>query len=590
MHLSLNPYALILSVSGLATIILSIIIYTRLKSAERSFAFVIGLAGWWALTYAGELFSSNLSTIKFWLQLEYVGITLLPLALLLFIHVFIFKQKLVIRPFHAWIALIPVSTLVLVFTNDYHHYYYKSLSVNSSGAFPLLTIEPSFWYYVFTAYFYAALAWSIYSLATAFKTADRIYVKQKRIIFYALVIPWIFNILYKLGVRAEQNIDLTPFAFIATSTIISFGLLRYKLLDIIPEAREKIFESMQDGVLVLDSYNTVIDKNSQMECVLSHLPEKIIGAQLFTLFPLAHQLYQGVMERRKNTIEIEIEKNGSKNYYEVDINVLTDRTSDYSGCILIFNNITQRKKDAISLAALNEQKDRLFSIIAHDVRSPLINIMDMVRLIDEQVITETEFKTYLPELSKNLNYTSSLLDNLLHWSKSQLKGEVINPGNLDIRKIVKHEIAYYQQKATQKGIYLSSTIEDETGVFVDAEMIQLVIRNLIGNAIKYCSKEDYIIVSATVDAGQVTICVKDTGSGMKPEIVEKLFRFETFTIRGTNNERGTGLGLQLCKDFVEKNNGKIWVTTELNVGSKFYFTMPVANSKILIPASASSAH
>jgi signal transduction histidine kinase len=93
-----------------------------------------------------------------------------------------------------------------------------------------------------------------------------------------------------------------------------------------------------------------------------------------------------------------------------------------------------------------------------------------------------------------------------------------------------------------------------------------------------------------VNADEVTVCIKDTGSGMKPEIVEKLFMFETFTIRGTNNEQGTGLGLQLCKDFVEKNNGKIWVTTELNVGSKFYFTVPVAHLKIPTPASASSAH
>jgi signal transduction histidine kinase len=589
MHLSLNPYALILSVSGLATIILSIVIYNRLKSAERSFAFVIGLAGWWAMTYAGELFSSNLAAVKFWLKLEYLGITMLPLALLLFIHVFIFKQKLVLRLFHAWIALVPVSTLLLVFTNDYHHYYYKSLTIDTIGAFPLLTIEPSFWYYIFMGYFYAALGWSVYSLATAFKTADRIYVKQKRIIFYALVIPWIVNIFYRLGVRAEQNIDLTPFAFIATSIIISFGLLRYKLLDIIPAAREKIFDSMQDGVLVLDAYDTVVDKNSQMECVLPQLSQLIIGANLVTIFPLAYQLQEDVRERRKNTSEIEIERDGKKNYYEVDINVLTDRISDYSGCILIFNNITQRKNDAISLAALNEQKDRLFSIIAHDVRSPLVNIMDMVRLIDEQVITETEFKTYLPELSKNLNYTSSLLDNLLHWSKSQLKGEVISPVNLDIRKIVKHEITYYQQKATKKGIYLSSTIEDETRVFVDAEMVQLVIRNLIGNAIKYCSEDDYIIVSATANFNEVTVCIKDTGSGMKPEIVEKLFMFETFTIRGTNNEQGTGLGLQLCKDFIEKNNGKIWVKTELNVGSKFYFTMPVAHSKILTTASVNPA-
>ena len=580
MHLSLNPYALILSVSGLATIIMSIIIFNRLKSAERSFAFLIGLAGWWALTYAGELFCTTLEAMIFWLKLEYIGITMLPVALLLFIHVFIFKHKLVIKPFHAWIVLIPTITLIAVFTNDTHHYYYHSLVVDSRGTFPLLSIRPAFWYYVFTVYFYSALAWSIYALITAFKSADSIYIKQKKVILYALIIPWIFNIFYKFGISSDQNIDLTPFAFIVTSIIIFFGLIKYKLLDIIPAAREKIFESMQDAVLVLDSSEKVIDNNMQMDLLLLHWFREIKGADLATLFPHAVKLHEAVRQRRKNTVEIEVKYDNDTNYYEVDINILSDRISEYNGCILIFNNITQRKKDAISLVALNEQKDRLFSIIAHDLRSPLINIMEMVRLIDEQVITETEFKMYLPELSKNLNYTSSLLDNLLHWSKSQLKGEIINPVNLDLRKIVEPEIAYYQHKATEKGIYLSSTNEDEIRVYVDAEMIQLVIRNLIGNAIKYCSKNDHIIVSSNISSNnEVTICVKDTGSGMTPETVEKLFLFQAFTTRGTNNEQGTGLGLQLCKDFVEKNNGKIWVTTELGIGSNFYFTIPLALPK-----------
>jgi len=580
MHFVLNPYALILSASGLATIIMSIIIYRRLKSAERSFALVIGLAGWWAAAYGGELLSTTLPSMLFWLKLEYLGITLLGPALLLFIRVFISKQKLVLRPYQAFILIIPVITIFLIYTNDTHHFYYKSIRVNNNRAFPLLTIEPAFWYYVFTIYFYATMVWSIYSLITAFKRVDEIYVKQKNIILYALIIPWIFNILYKLGIGPSQNIDLTPFAFIATSGIISFGLLRYKLLDIIPAAREKIFESMQDGVLVLDVYNKVIDKNRQMLQVLPALRGKVTGTDLIELFPLADQLHARVAERKKQTLEIEIEGDKDRNYYQVDINVLSDRNSHYNGCILIFHDITQRKKDAISLTALNELKDRLFSIIAHDLRSPLINIMEMVRMMDEQVMTENQFKLFLPQLSKNLTYTSGLLDNLLHWSKSQLKGENLKPVNLEIKKMVKHEILYYQQKAKEKGIYLSSTIEDETWVCADAEMIQLVIRNIIGNAIKYCSPEDHIVVSSAINSGdEVTICVKDTGSGMEPEKVEKLFMKETFTTRGTNNEQGTGLGLQLCKDFVEKNNGRIWVTSKLGVGSNFCFTIPLATAE-----------
>ena len=587
MHLTLNPFAVILFVSGLATIIMAMIIYSRLKSAEKSFALVIGLAGWWAITYSGELFSTTLSAMLVWLKFEYVGITLIPPALLLFIRVFISNHKFSFKPVYLLLFIIPVFTFILVVSNDPYHLYYSSLAVDNQGSFPVLTIKPAFWYHIFTAYFYITLAFSILALLKAFKRGDQIYKKQKNIILYALIIPWIFNIVYKIGIGPNQNIDLTPFAFIATSLIISFGLLRYKLLDIIPASREKIFESMQDGVLVLNAANTIVDMNRRMHQFLPPFTEEVIGLNLTELFPTQKNLHSFVLERKHNTLEMEVDGENGPNYFEVDINILSDRKSDYSGSILIFKNITQHKKDAIALLALNKQKDRLFSIIGHDIRSPLINIMEMVRLIDEQAITEKEFKLFLPELSKNLNYTSSLLDNLLHWSKSQLKGETINPERLEIGNMIRHEIAYYQQKATEKNIYLSSNIENEIWVIADAEMIQLVIRNLIGNAIKYCTSEDCIIASASFTSLEaVTICIKDTGSGMKSETVDRLFMFENFTTRGTNNEQGTGLGLQLCKDFVEKNNGTIWVTTELGIGSKFYFTIPLAQAKSF-PASKS---
>jgi signal transduction histidine kinase len=314
-----------------------------------------------------------------------------------------------------------------------------------------------------------------------------------------------------------------------------------------------------------------------MRDILSSHDKTIIGLSLPGLFPENEKLIQSVAERKKNSLEIVMVDKEAERYYEVDINVLLDKTNDYNGCILIFHDITQRKKDALSLVALNQLKDRIFSIVAHDLRSPLINITDMVKLIGDEAITEKEFRMFLPQLSKSLNYTSGLLDNLLHWSKSQLNGEVINPVVVDIRNIVQHEILYYQARAIEKGIKLQHSIEEATPVEADVEMIQLVIRNLVGNAVKFCSTGDTITLSASYNnLNEVVIRIRDTGSGMKPDTVERLFLPQTFTTRGTNNEQGTGLGLQLCKDFVEKNNGKIWATSEWGKGSDFYFTLPKA--------------
>ena len=205
MHLTTNPYALILATSGVATIIMSLIIFSRLKSAERSFALVIGLAGWWAISYSAELWSNNLTTMLFWLKLEYIGIAFLSPALAFFIKVFTSNQKFYLKPPHSLIAIIPIITVYLVSTNDVHHLYYKSISIEQKGAFPTLKIQPYTWYYIFTTYFYAILAWTIFSLIKAFQREDQMYKKQKNIILYAVLIPWIVNILYKLGLGPDEN-------------------------------------------------------------------------------------------------------------------------------------------------------------------------------------------------------------------------------------------------------------------------------------------------------------------------------------------------------------------------------------------------
>ncbi|HCN85285.1 MAG TPA: hypothetical protein DIT07_16950, partial [Sphingobacteriaceae bacterium] len=122
-----------------------------------------------------------------------------------------------------------------------------------------------------------------------------------------------------------------------------------------------------------------------------------------------------------------------------------------------------------------------------------------------------------------------------------------------------------------------NSIKTHTMVFADKDMIELVLRNLIANAIKFCSKGDKISISAEQDDYIITVCVSDTGMGIKNENIDKLFGLSAFTTRGTDNEQGTGLGLLLCKDFIEKNNGKIWVESIYGEGSKFYFQIPKPN-------------
>ena len=184
-------------------------------------------------------------------------------------------------------------------------------------------------------------------------------------------------------------------------------------------------------------------------------------------------------------------------------------------------------------------------------------------------------------LANNVGHTSELLENLLHWAKSQLQGETIHPVHFDLKTMVDHKMNLLEKKALEKGIHIQNKMQENTCILADQHMIELVLRNLLANAIKFCKKDDSITITAEADDKLTTVCVCDTGVGIPEKNLKKLFASETFTTQGTESEKGTGLGLLLCKDFVEKNNGNIWVESTLDKGSQFYFTVP--NASLAVP-------
>lgn len=246
------------------------------------------------------------------------------------------------------------------------------------------------------------------------------------------------------------------------------------------------------------------------------------------------------------------------------------------------NDEISRQRDAISrqadeLRELNALKDKLFSIIAHDLRSPLFSLITMLNIAKEGHFTPENFKEILDELSVNVNHTTALLENLLTWAKTQMHGVKVNPQNFDLSQLVNSRIQLLNEAAENKEIKLKNSIPDGTFVFADTDMTDIVIRNLISNAIKFCNAGDRITIWSTTGADRVTVCVEDTGRGMTPDVLQKLFGTQITSTPGTKNEKGTGLGLILCKEFVQMNGGEIWAESQPDKGSKFFFTLPKAS-------------
>lgn len=228
------------------------------------------------------------------------------------------------------------------------------------------------------------------------------------------------------------------------------------------------------------------------------------------------------------------------------------------------------------LQKMNDTKEKLFSIISHDLRSPIGQLKGLLQLVSDQQISPETFQQFSSKLSTEVDSLHSTLDNLLRWSISQLQGIKAMPEKVDLEETVKLKFAMFKQPAEQKNIRLLA--EDlKHYVWADPNHVQLVLRNLISNAIKYSYENGRIIVRSSVKDQMVTIEVNDTGMGMNEEARQSIFNPENIVSnRGTANERGTGLGLKLCKEFVEKNNGTIWVESTKEKGSSFFFSLPEA--------------
>ena len=227
------------------------------------------------------------------------------------------------------------------------------------------------------------------------------------------------------------------------------------------------------------------------------------------------------------------------------------------------------------LEEINKAKDRLFSIVSHDLKDSISSIKGFLDLLKEDSISKEEFNELIPELSENANNASLLLYNLLNWSKSQMQNLEPNPELFNIQEVFSNKLALVEPKIEQKRIVLIDESQRDF-VFADKSMIEIVIQNLITNAVKFSKVGDIITISNRDQNGKSLICVEDTGVGMSKENLNKIFKGNNFTTVGTKNEKGTGLGLTICKELVELNKGRIWVESTQNVGSKFYVELPKA--------------
>lgn len=320
---------------------------------------------------------------------------------------------------------------------------------------------------------------------------------------------------------------------------------------------------------------------------------EVLGKDDFDFYPpeIAEHFYaddQMVMQTGipvLNREEYIMDENGQKRWLLTSKLPLRDKDNQIVGLMGIGRDITKRKLAETEIKIKNEQlilahaeKDKFFSIIAHDLRNPFSSFLALTKIMDEQFadLSLEEIHELTHSLKNSAANLYSLLENLLQWARMKQGLIPFNATRIPLRSMVDESLAIIREPAKIKGIDLVNHIEEEVTVYSDTNSLQTVIRNLVSNAVKFTQKGGKISLAATQGKGNIIeISIKDTGIGMSQSMVENLFRSDARVNRpGTEGEPSTGLGLLLCKEFIEKQGGSIWAVSEEGQGSEFHFTVP----------------
>ncbi len=234
--------------------------------------------------------------------------------------------------------------------------------------------------------------------------------------------------------------------------------------------------------------------------------------------------------------------------------------------------ITDRQN--MELEKLNAIKNKFFSIVAHDMRSPLASLKLLFELYREGQVGQSDLNDLLLKLENTVSTTSEFLDNLLEWSKNQMSGLVVNRVVVDLATLVNTNIYLLEAKISLKKLKVKSLEQQHIMVFADANMIDVVIRNLLSNSVKFCKDGDEIVFSAVDEGNHVVLCIKDSGPGISVADQQKLFNLEHTASTVGTGEKGYHIGLILCQDMILENNGKIWMESTLGEGTSFFVMLP----------------
>jgi PAS domain S-box-containing protein len=588
MYWQFTPYIAPLFIATIISLGLSLYAWRRRPvSGTAAFVWLALAVAIWSLAYALELGSVALESKIFWGKVQYLGIASLPPLWAVFALQYTNPGRWLTRRNLLLLAIIPIITIALVWTNEVHSLIWRQTKLQISVSVSTLAVSYGSWFWVHLVYSYILLILGTIFLVRMLTGSQHLYRWQSGLLLLGVSIPWLANAIYLSGSSPFPSLDLTPFAFALSCLALAWGLFRFRLLDIAPIARRAVVDSMGDGVVVLDTQDRVVDLNPAAQRLTGVSAAVAIGkpcAQVFANFP---ELVEPCLQQADHRFELVLDQADTRRYYDLQITPLYTRRQRLSGRLVLLRDITERKGTEKALILARDQaleasrlKTELLAKVSHELRTPLTAIIGYAEMLHENV--------YGPLSNQQLVATDAII--LSAKTLKALVNDLLDQAQLESGQLQLRESSFspadlvdqiqprMRPLAEAKGLALLKDVTPDlpSTVSGDPARLQQILINLIGNAIKFTDEGTIKVRLFRPDEQHWAMSVSDTGPGIPTEAHSLIFEpFRQVDGSATREHGGTGLGLSIVKQLTILMRGQITLDSEIGQGSEFTIRLPL---------------
>lgn len=535
----------------------------------------------WSMMHTLQMIVDDHQLKLLFAKLTYIGITMIPPSWFLVACIYTRNlQALVDTRYRYLLYILPVLTLFLRLTDDYHHLIWSSASFIEVNGIVMPYSKYGPWFWIFTTYGLFLIIAGSGMLIAELANYSIAYRRRYLILFFSAIIPFISAGIYLSRIYPT---DLTPLSF-SVSTLLFALLISSKIdyIDLIPIARDRVIESMEDGVMVFDDKGRLIDANESARRMIPD--EDLMGKDARDLpEEIRDILYKsdgGILER------------GGR-YYDVKSRSILDGRGREMGRVAIIRDVTEIEGYRRELERLNrnleeevnrkteeirkllKQKDEFISQLGHDLKTPLTPIVSLLPIIRER-IRDDDVKKLVDVVIRNANYMKNLVTDTLRLAQLNSRDYRFNLEDLELHDVVEESIEDNRYQFEEKNISPENMVPRGMVVRADKLRLKEVFANLISNSIRYTPEGGRIEFRAREEGNEVMVEVRDNGRGLSEEEKERIFD-EFYKVDRSRRDLDTsGLGLTICKKIVERHGGRIWAESDgLGKGTSICFTLPL---------------